>query len=322
MATILAVDIGGTNSRFAWFEAGSAQDITLKDKIWLKSWDAKTFPEVVEMLDASAFSVMPRDADITVVAVCAAVEKRRLAEHPVNIPWSVDLRNSAQDFGAEQMLMINDFVAQGYACVSPIAKEARRILPGDVHPEGTIAVLGAGTGLGTGAIVPLPGGGYSALPSEGGHMMFSFVGDEEFEFARFAVKESGCEQIIFEEVIAARGLTYIHKFHTGRDLSPPEVTATFAEDKNSPTLAWAARFYGRGCRDLALMTVATGGLYLAGGVIAKAPELVTHPAFEEEFRFSETHAPLMAEIPVFLNSNEDAGLWGAAMYGALELFGK
>jgi glucokinase len=56
-----------------------------------------------------------------------------------------------------------------------------------------------------------------------------------------------------------------------------------------------------------------GGLYVAGGVAAKTPELLTHQAFETEFRSSDTLADLLSKIPVFLIKDENSGLWGGAM---------
>ena len=80
-----------------------------------------------------------------------------------------------------------------------------------------------------------------------------------------------------------------------------------------------ARFYARACRNYALQVLARGGVYIAGGVAAKAPVLVTHPEFEAEFRRSPTMAHLLAKIPVFLNRNEESGLWGAALAGVQKL---
>ena len=58
---------------------------------------------------------------------------------------------------------------------------------------------------------------------------------------------------------------------------------------------------------------------MAGGVAAKSPELVTHKAFETEFRSSDTLAGLLEKIPVFLITDENSGLWGAAAYGLRKL---
>jgi tetratricopeptide (TPR) repeat protein len=92
-----------------------------------------------------------------------------------------------------------------------------------------------------------------------------------------------------------------------------EVAAELKE--NAETLEWMARFYGRICRNCALQYMAAGGIYITGGVAAKLPEIITHPAFKKTFGKSETMAGLLEKIPVFLNLNEESGLWGAAFYG-------
>jgi glucokinase len=111
--------------------------------------------------------------------------------------------------------------------------------------------------------------------------------------------------------VSGKGLSYIHRFLTGRNLEPSEVVGEFS--KYPETLEWASRFYARVCRNYVLETLATGGLYIAGGVAARAPELLTHPAFEQEFRSSDTLAALLAKIPVSLIRDENSGLWGGAM---------
>ena len=76
-----------------------------------------------------------------------------------------------------------------------------------------------------------------------------------------------------------------------------------------------ARFYGRICRNLALQFLAFGGVYIAGGVAAKTPNLVMHPEFKREFCSSKTMGHVLEKIPVSLNSNQESGLWGAALQG-------
>jgi glucokinase len=65
--------------------------------------------------------------------------------------------------------------------------------------------------------------------------------------------------------------------------------------------------------------LALGGVYLCGGVAAKNPLLVEHPAFLEEFRLSPSHNDLLSGLPVLLNLNEDSGVFGAAIFGAQRL---
>ena len=81
----------------------------------------------------------------------------------------------------------------------------------------------------------------------------------------------------------------------------------------------ASRFYARVCRNYVLETFALAGLYIAGGVAARTPELLRHPAFEREFRNSDTLADLLANIPVSLIRDENSGLWGGAVFARQKL---
>jgi glucokinase len=187
------------------------------------------------------------------------------------------------------------------------------ILPGEIIADGAIAVLGAGTALGKASLVPVSGHGFLALPSEGGHAYFPFISPKEFSFQEFYQEKSGQKHITGNLVVSGRGLRYLHWFLSGEDLNPQEVAARFTPE--SETLAWAAKFYGRVCRDYALEVLALGGLYIAGGVAAKNPEILTHENFRNEFMNSPSLGHLLANIPVFLIDNQESGLWGAAFYG-------
>ena len=104
---------------------------------------------------------------------------------------------------------------------------------------------------------------------------------------------------------------------TGEVLTPAALAPRLG---NFPrTVEWFARFYARACRNYALAVLALGGVYVCGGVAAKNPRLVEHPAFLEEFRLSPSHAELLSGLPVMLNTNEDSGVFGAAIFGAQRL---
>ncbi len=309
---ILAADIGATNSRFAHFEAGPDERLSCIQTQWLKTADAVSFAHLLALLRKSGFRLEPEQADIAVIAIAGPVE-RGLHSAPPFIPWEIDIANALHDFGLQRCFLINDFVAQAFACRSSLGARAEAILPGRIAPEAAAAVVGAGTALGKAALVPDGTGGFLALPSEGGHADFPFASAEEFEFRQFLVQEYGEERISAHAVVSGKGLSDIHRFLTGETLAPGEVVSTFSP--GSETLAWASRFYARVCRNYALDIVARGGVYIVGGVAARAPALLTHRAFAAEFRSSRTMGHLLSQIPVFLISNEESGLWGAGFFG-------
>jgi len=309
MAKILAADIGGTNSRFALFEARDA-DLAMVDSIWLEAHGARTFPELVEQLWASEFPVRPGSFDAPVLAPAGAVYHGVTCPKLPNAPWSIDLREV--DFGTSAVRLINDFSAQAFACRTRAVDDALVIQAGQPVEDETIGVIGAGTGLGYSALLKT-GTKWTALPSEGGHMAFPFVGPEEAEYAEFNRIESGRNWSEGDSVVTGLGLQLVHRFLTGEDLSPKEISSKLAPD--SETTKWYARFYARACRNWAIGLMTTGGMFIAGGVAAKNPMFVQVPEFLEEFHNSHVYREFLHSVPVRLNANEASGLYGAAFYG-------
>jgi glucokinase len=316
MADILAADIGGTNSRFAHFGMAEGEGLALKGTCWLRTKGFQSFKDLIGGLSNAEFSLKPDEADMAAVAVAGPIERGGVYSAPPFIDWDIDISN-AGGLGLRRALLINDFVAQAWAAVSPVGELAQKILPGTIAPDGTVAVIGAGTGLGQAALVPDGEGGYIATPSEGGHASFPFVSKDEFEFAEFLKSETGDEYITGNTVVSGGGLSHIHKFLVGEALKPSEVPERLTGD--AETLKWAARLYGRAARNYALEVYATGGLYIAGGVAARTPAIVEHEAFEKEFRSSPKMSDVLAKIPVFLITDQESGLWGAAYCGLKRL---
>ncbi len=316
MKNILAADIGGTNSRFAHFKYDRNGELSLVESEWIETETSSSFSHLLELLAQSGFSQPLADYDVTVLAVAGPVVEG-VYSNPPNIQWDIDTSNSARDFGIKRCFLINDFAAQAYACRSPIIESARQVVDGTIDSTATLAVIGAGTGLGMAALTPDGSGGFVAMPSEGGHGTFPFESQPEIKFMQFIIDAFGAPYVEAEWVVSGRGLSIIHQFLTGVKLTPAEVGAELSS--GSETLAWAARFYGRVCRNFALQVLARGGVYIAGGVAAKLPELVTHPEFGCEFNNSKTMQATLEQIPVFLNINEESGLWGAAFRAAQAL---
>jgi glucokinase len=312
---ILAADIGGTNSRFASFKVATDGKLGLAESIWLKTQEAGSFANLLGQLEASDFTLPLKTAESAVFAVAGPVEKGVYSKPP-HIPWDINLSDAAKQYGLKRCVLINDFVAQAFACRSPVIESAQQIVPGKIDFTSPLVVIGAGTGLGQAALIPLPAGGYIALASEGGHAGFPFESDAEFKYRKFLLNETGETYVRSDTVVSGKGLSRVHYFLTGQKLEPAEVAAALNDNQRS--LRWMARFYGRACRNFALQILAFGGVYIAGGVAAKIPQLVTHQEFTREFQRSKTMAHVLEKIPVMLNSNQESGLWGAAVQG-LEL---
>lgn len=314
--TIFAADIGGTHSRFGHFEFSPERGLSLVSKIWLPTAGSDSFPCLLDQLAAAGFALHPAKADIAVIAGAGPVEGGRRISPP-NIPWDISIDPAETEISFGNALLINDFVAHAYACRSPVGRETRTILAGEADPDGITAVLGGGTGLGKALLVPAGTNRFRAFPSEGGHALFPFETVREFAFHDFCRKKSGATHITGNLVVSGIGLSYLHEFLAGEELIPPEIASRLTPD--SETLAWTARFHGRVCRNFALEILARGGLYLAGGIAARNPEILNHEEFRREFLDSPTMGRILARIPVLLFDNQDSGLWGAAFLGQQHL---
>lgn len=337
MITILAADIGATHSRFAVFTSTPDRPdsplLHLEAEVWFRGADFSSFQSLLQKIvrsDDPGFTELALKADIAVLAPAGPI--RDGICHMSNLNWRIDAREVRETLGLSRVMLINDFAAQAYACLMPEEIDAVPFIPGLASDQHPVGVIGAGTGLGK-ALILKKNEAFSdsaascsarlasymqarILPSEGGHEEFPFVGAEEFTFARFVSARLGTDRLIGDHIVTGSGLAHLFAFHTGQDLTPPEVTAKIEESPQS--LEWFARFYARSCRNYVLDTLALGGLYVTGGMALRIPVL-EHPAFADEFMKSATQYELLKNIPIWHVKKHQAGLWGAALYGLLQL---
>jgi glucokinase len=311
MARILAADLGGTNSRFGYFEA-DGHEVRLVETRHIPSESVRSFPELLDILSASGFALPPEKADAVALAVAGVVQNGVFCRL-TNASWSVDLRLPGLRLPVERTVLMNDFVAQAFGCRTAVAGESAVWVQRGTESGGVVAVMGAGTGFGQCALMERDGKQH-ALPSEGSHAPSAFVTPREFELSRFISLKTGYSHVFNDVVLSGRGLSLVHEFLTGRSLEPAEVAAEAGPD--TETAAWFARLYGRACRAYVLHVLALGGLDICGGVAGKNPHFVTHPDFLDEFTDSPAHGDLLRAVPVRLITEPDTGLLGAAAYGA------
>lgn len=312
MATVLAADIGGTSSRFGLFAVAADGTLSMKRTAGFPTAESESFVALVERLGEENIDTGAVDA--AVFAVPGAVRRGVFVSMP-NVTWDIDL--DAQDglFFRRTLTLINDFKAQALATLTPAVADAMSIKEGPAADNGTVAVIGAGTGLGHAAVALDAPGRIAAIPAEMGHVAFSFYGDAEEAFHAFLRKELDVPYGYGDVVVSGPGLSLLHEYFVGERLDPADVV----KQGNPQVLEWFSRFYGRAARHYALAVVAQGGIFVAGGVAAKNPFLVDNDVFRNEFTTSPMYGDLLASIPIWLNRNEESGLWGAAYLAAQRL---
>ena len=326
---MLSADIGGTQSRFFRFSCED-REISIKEGVVFSSRQT-SFRALLE----DVFSKWPEQGKILqsvsflVFAAAGPVRNGRIAM--TNAGFVVEKGPAKELFPRAGCLVMNDFEAQAWACLSPVMRQAELIVPGRLSSgslagekvasisglsgdPSPVAVTGAGTGLGAAWL--LPGGAAPfVLPSEAGHMAFPFEGREELAFSEFLSARHDGGEVTAEFVLSGSGLALLYEHLCGSSCEP----ASFTREKgfaDSLCCALFARFYGRFCR-MAALALLPQAVVLTGGVAGRTPSLVRHPEFSREFlRARGSQKSFLEGVPVWLNSHPQAGLWGAARAGA------
>lgn len=315
MTTILAADIGGTNCRFGVFNLEYGV-LSLQRAIWISTSSISCTECFLQTLERETKSSI-EDASCVVAAIAG----------PVFGSTRGSLTNGALELDFESrdrqlFWIINDFMAQAWCVLSPEGMRAEKICGPD-EAEGNRAVIGAGTGLGYASMASItalsPKGSdktqWQSFPSENGHSVFPFVNAEECAFGEFLCRSLHIPQATCEDVLSARGLALLHQFLTGKKLTPREVGDTGLTEETD-TLVWYSTFYGRLCRNWILATLCTGGLWIAGGIAAQNPLCIRNSHFINELYGNPRWRNLLENVPIYLITNKNSGLWGAAFFGA------
>lgn len=320
MMKILAADIGGTNCRMGLFTIDNG--LLMLDRTALVETGDIAHTEALLATFERELETQPNLVDAAVVAIAGPVEdaqRGKLSNGDMIIDFTPLNRERARFF------LLNDFMAQAYAVLSPEGESARLIAgPEHAAHDGARGVIGAGTGLGQAMVkrIATPVFGkmaqWIAVGSESAHGMFPFTGKREFELAEFMAREMAIPYVTGDDLLSGRGLSKLHYFLTGENLRAEEVGPR-ALTRDTETRDWFARMYGRAARHWILTTLCEGGLWIAGGIAAKNPSIVTCDAFREELYNSQKWQGLLEAVPVYLMENTDSGLWGAARFGQQQI---
>jgi glucokinase len=302
--SVFVADVGGTSARFGLFRGDAAgAEPVLAQRMPVAA--ACSFSELLGKAAGMGFPAGPDEVDAAVFAVPGPVRGEK-AVLP-NIPWDADLHDAGPWSG--RCRLINDFEAQARACMTPLMQRAELLHTGDPDPAGTLAVIGAGTGLGHAAILQYPEGWLPML-SEAGHAVFPLLDEEELWFSEFVRRRGGRCPSVGDDMVSGNGLALLHEFLTGETVTPEQAGERL--DPDGPVAETFSKFYGRACRNWVLSSNATGGLVICGGVASHSPELVRSVAFQESFFGRDDYTQYMRAIRVRLNADPLAGLHGAA----------
>jgi glucokinase len=248
-----------------------------------------------------------------------------------NLPWVVDSRSLARLLRLESVRLLNDLESTGYG-VAELKPEELLTLNQGRPARGNKALLAAGTGLGFASLF-WNGKDYRVSPSEGGHTDFAPRNDDEIDLLRFMQKKFG--RVSVERVLSGPGLFNIYDFlrATGRwGPELPQMAERFKQEDPSSVISKAAlshecplssramdmfvSIYGATAGNIALILMATGGVYIGGGIAPKIKDRLTDGRFMSAFVEKGRLTELMKTLPVYVILNDQTALLGAARVAA------
>jgi glucokinase len=322
---ILAGDIGGTNARLACFQSQNGGLHFVSERVFPSQEHSELGEIVNKFLDAPG----PRP-EVACFGIAGPVQNGRVETS--NLPWVIEQSQLAKQIGIPATLLINDLeaIAWGIGALSeadlvPLNRVSRAV-------AGNQAVIAPGTGLGEAGLF-WDGARHHVLACEGGHADFAPQGDLQIELLRFL--HSRFEHVSYERILSGPGLVNVYEFlrESGAGKKSPELADKLAKGDAAAAISGAAldgscalagkaldlwiSIYGAEASNLALKVMATGGMFLAGGITPKILARLKGPIFMRGFLHKGRLRQLLESIPVHVVTNEKAGLLGAARCAAV-----
>ncbi len=325
---ILAGDIGGTKCNLALFEVQGKSRRKVVDRRY-ESRESPTFDEIIAKFLADSRDELKQAGAQSIQAagfgVAGPVIDRRVKA--TNLPWIVDAAALSKQLNTAHVVLLNDLEATAHSLAHLEPSELSTLNQGAPAPQATRALLAAGTGLGE-AILFWDGARYVVAGTEGGHTDFAPRTEQEIELLRYMKKSDPCVSV--ELILSGRGFRVIHTFldpsvqHSSfvahdLDAAAPEITR-LALEGGCPvcvrTLDLWVSLYGSEAGNLALKTLARGGVWVAGGIAVKIRKKMEDGTFFRAFCEKEKFSALLAQIPIRMVLNEEAPLIGAMSQAA------
>ncbi len=323
---ILAGDIGGTNARLALFATkdGALQQVTetvfpSRQHSGLDEIVAKFAAQEKPQLEAACFGI----AGPVVNGRCQTS----------NLPWVVEADQLARELHLAQALLINDLEANAWGIGGLRGDDLVSLnqlgtnAPTPAPPTGNQAVVSAGTGLGEAGLY-WDGERHHVFACEGGHTDFAPRNDLEMELLEYLVARFG--HVSYERILSGPGLVNVFNFlrDSGRGRPATWLVEEMEQSDPAASISKAAlqgkcelceqalelfiSIYGAEAGNMALKVMATGGVFLGGGIAPKILPRLKGPLFMDAFRGKGRMQRLLESIPVAVIVNDKTALLGAA----------
>jgi glucokinase len=321
---VLVGDIGGTKTNLAVFSSDTGPHQPLAEKSYHSAHYDSLEAIVSEFLAESKQIVR-----FGCFAVAGPVIEGRA--QITNLPWVVDAANLKSAFSLSNVTLLNDLESLAYSISTLTSEDILTLSEGTRVAGGNVAVIAPGTGLGE-AFLTFKDGRYDAHASEGAHASFSPIGELQIGLLTY-LNQKGYDHVSFERVCSGGlGIPNLYAYLKSTALEePPWLAEQLLEAEDpTPVIVSAANDSSRPCElavavldmfiailgieagNLALKVLATGGIYLGGGIPPRILPQLHKPLFLEAFRNKGRFRKMMTDIPVHVILNAKAGLMGAA----------
>lgn len=319
---ILAGDVGGTKTLLGIFDARPVRPRPL----YLREFKTTDFPSLVAML-----AIVGQDeeaASFALSSACFGVAGPVLGDvaELTNVPFTIDAVAVSRQLGVARVKLLNDLQAMASAVPVLERDELHVLQAGEAIRGGNMALIAAGTGLGQ-ALLHNVNGRLLPVASEAGHADWAARTDRDIALLKSLIRRYGRAEV--EHVVAGRGLVNVyestHVAPCGASIDPdgsdaPADISSAALNRRCAMCVEALEIfvdaYGAEAGNLALRGVATGGLFVGGGIAPKILPALTDGRFMRAFLDKGPMRDLLANVPVKVILNTDSGLLGAAAYAA------
>ncbi|WP_013321601.1 glucokinase [Gloeothece verrucosa] len=351
MTILLAGDIGGTKTILRLVNSQPTEtpkQLPKQTTLWENSYASQEFPDLVPIVRLFLQEATDKlNTAVTIEKGCFGIAGPVInnTSELTNLSWSLSSDRLARELSIGKVSLINDFAAIGYGVVGLTKDDLSTLQDVPADENAPIAIIGAGTGLGEGYLIPLSDGSYRVCSSEGSHADFPPRSTLEFQLLSYLLETLNIDRVSVERVVSGQGIVSIYQFLRHQD--PSQESSYFAPiyqtwerelGKSHKTIDLAAEIskaahekldylcqqtmklfveaYGAEAGNLALKLLPYGGLYVSGGITTKNLSLMKQGNFMKAFLHKGRVSSLLRKIPVHLVLNPKVGLIGAALHAA------
>jgi glucokinase len=322
---ILAGDIGGTNARLAYFQTQNGHLNLLSERVF----PSREHSELGEIVNQFLKDSGTRP-EVACFGIAGPVRNGRVETS--NLPWVVEQSQLAAEIHLPATLLINDLEANAWGIGALSEADLVPLNRPSGPAVGNQAVIAPGTGLGEAGMF-WDGTRHQVFACEGGHTDFAPQNELQIELLRSLKARYG--HVSYERIVSGPGLVNVYEFlrDSGYGKASPELAAALAKDDPAAAISGAAlagtcpvaekaldlwiSVYGAEASNLALKVMATGGLFLGGGISPKILSRLQGPLFMQAFLDKGRMRSLLEAIPVHVVTNDKAALLGAARCAAV-----